>query len=278
MPGQGASFRAAAPRAVAPAGKQELARYYESVAEWLLPHLHDRPLTLLRCPQGSGEECFFQRHPQGSMPRRGKFVVADTLPELLQLVRLGVVELHTWGARAGKPLLPDRVTFDLDPDADLPWRKLVEGALLLRTLLSDLGLESYVKTTGGKGLHVVVPLQPESSWNAVRAFARSVASRLAATLPGQFTASPAKTQRKGRIFVDWLRNQQGSTAVAAYSVRARKGGTVSVPLAWGELTMKLKPERFNLRTVPARLKALGDDPWEGYAEEQRLARALQRMS
>jgi bifunctional non-homologous end joining protein LigD len=243
---------------------QDLTRYYECVSRWILPHLRARPLDL-------------SRYPRVPMPARGGFIVADTLPDVLRMVRLGVIELHTWGSRADEPTLPDRVTFDLDPDPALPWARVVEGALVVRTLLSELALESYPKTTGGRGVHIVAPVKPEHSWRAVRDFARRVAQYLAATLPGQFTAHAAKAQRKGRIFIDWLRNQRGATTVAAYSVRARGGGTVSVPLAWKELSAKLKPQGFDLRSVPVRLERLADDPWEGYAEQQRLARALERM-
>jgi bifunctional non-homologous end joining protein LigD len=259
------------------ATKLDLARYYESVADWILPHLRDRPLSLVRCPRGPAHKCFFQRNAHDTMPKRGAFIVADTLEAVAQLVQMGVIELHTWGSRAAKPKQPDRMIFDLDPDPDLPWAKVVEGATLVRTLLSELPLVSYVKTTGGKGLHVVAPLKPGHSWKDVKDFALRVAQHMAATLPHHFTASVSKAQRKGKIFIDYLRNQEWATAVAAYSVRAREQATVSLPVTWDELTSGLKPEEFDLRSVVARLERLEDDPWEGYAETQRLTETMQKM-
>ena len=259
------------------ATKLDLARYYESVAQWILPHLRDRPLSLVRCPQGTAQECFFQRNPHDTLPRRGKFVVADTVKALVQLVQKGVIELHSWGARAARPSKPDRMILDLDPDPALPWITVVQGATLVRTLLSEFPLECYVKTTGGKGLHLVVPLKPGHTWKDVKDFSQRIAQHMAATLPHHFTASVSKAQRKGRIFIDYLRNQAGATAVAAYSVRAREQATVSVPVTWDELTAGLEPEEFDLRSVPARLAQLEDDPWEGYAERQRLTETMKKM-
>jgi len=259
------------------ATKLDLARYYESVAQWILPQLRDRPLSLVRCPQGPAGGCFFQRNPHDTMPRRGKFIVADTVKALVKLVQMGVIELHSWGARAAQPRKPDRMILDLDPDPALPWMTVVQGATLVRTLLSEFPLQCYVKTTGGKGLHVVVPLKPGHSWKDVKDFAQRIAQHLAATLPHHFTASVSKAQRKGKIFIDYLRNQPGATAVAAYSVRAREQATVSVPVAWDELTAGLDPEEFDLRSVPARLAELDADPWEGYAERQHLTESMQKM-
>lgn len=257
--------------------KLDLARYYESVGEWILPQLLDRPLSLVRCPRGPEQKCFFQRNAHETMPTRGKFIVADTLPALEQLVQMGVIELHTWGSRAKKPLAPDRMIFDLDPGPELPWVAVVNGATLVRTLLNELRLESYVKTTGGKGLHVVVPLRPEHSWKDIKDFTRRVAEHLAVTLPGQFTAKISKALRRGKIFVDYLRNQEGATAVSAFSVRARERATVSVPLAWNELSASLKPDRFDVKGTLSRLKHLKADPWEGYSERQRLTQAMRKM-
>jgi bifunctional non-homologous end joining protein LigD len=256
--------------------KLDLARYYERVAQWILPHLRDRPLSLVRCPQGTAQECFFQRNPHDGMPRRGKFIVADKLKALLQLVQMGAIELHSWGARAARPARPDRMIFDLDPDPALPWVTVVQGATLVRTLLSELPLDSYVKTTGGKGLHVVVPLRPGPSWKDVKDFSQRVAQHLAATLPHHFTASVSKAKRGGRIFVDYLRNQAGATAIAAYSVRAREHATVSVPVTWDELNAGLDPGEFDLRSVPERLERLQADPWKDY-EAQALTAEIKKM-
>jgi bifunctional non-homologous end joining protein LigD len=259
------------------ATKLDLARYYESVAEWILPQLRDRPLTVVRCPRGPEHKCFYQRNAHETMPKRGEFIVADKLETLIQLVQMGVIELHTWGSRASKPKAPDRMIFDLDPDPDLPWPQVVEGAMLVRTLLTELHLQSFLKTTGGKGLHLVVPLRPGHSWQEVKAFSKSVADHLTETLPEHFTATVSKAARRKKIFIDYLRNQESATAVAAYSARAREGATVSAPLAWDELTAKVYPSSFDIRTMVARLKHLKADPWEGYAERQRITQKMAKM-
>jgi bifunctional non-homologous end joining protein LigD len=259
------------------ATKLDLARYYESVADWILPQLRDRPLTVVRCPRGPEAKCFYQRNAHDTLPRRGKFIVADKLESLIEVVQMGVIELHTWGSRAAKPLKPDRMIFDLDPDPALSWARVVEGAQLVRALLGEMKLRCFLKTTGGKGLHVVVPLKPVHRWAEVKAFSKAVAEHLAGTLPDQFTANMSKASRRGRIFVDYLRNQETATAVAAYSARAREGATVSTPLAWEELTPKVYPASFDIRTILARLKHLKADPWKGYAETQRLTKAMREM-
>jgi bifunctional non-homologous end joining protein LigD len=264
--------------------KFDLARYYEDIADWVLPHLAQRPLTLVRCPQG--HHCFFQKHANDStvegvgrieVPTGGTtatYMTAGTLPELVRLVQMGVLELHTWGARAGHLDRPDRIIFDLDPDTALEWKNVVEGALLVRSLLEDIGLASFVKTTGGKGLHVVVPLAPTSAhgWDEVKAFSKSVAQQLENVLPDRFVASMSKAQRGGRIFVDYLRNASESTAVAAYSTRAKPEAPVSTPLGWEELSdSKLRSDSYHVRNLRQRLDRLKQDPWAGYFDsKQRL--------
>jgi bifunctional non-homologous end joining protein LigD len=255
--------------------KLDLARYYESVADWILPHLEDRPLSLVRCPQGPAGKCFFQRNAHGILAHRGEFIVADSIEAVIGLVQNGVIELHTWGSRARAPLRPDRMILDLDPDPALPWAKVVEGARLARTLLDELSLESYVKTTGGKGLHLVVPLITGPSWADVKLFSQRIAQHLENVIPQMFTSTVSKAARVKRIFVDYLRNQEGATAVCAYSVRAREGAAVSVPLAWDELSADLKPSAFNVRTLQGRLQRLRKDPWAGYAKQrQRLTKRM----
>lgn len=262
--------------------KFDLARYYEDIADWILPHLSQRPLTLVRCPQG--HHCFFQKHANDTtvegvgrieVPTGGTtatYMTAGTLPELVRLVQMGVLELHTWGARAGHLDRPDRIIFDLDPDTALEWKNVVEGALLVRSLLEDIGLASFVKTTGGKGLHVVAPLAPEHGWEEVKAFSKSVAQQLENVLPDRFVASMSKAKRGGRIFVDYLRNASESTAVAAYSTRAKPEAPVSTPLAWDELgDSKLRSDSFNVLNLRQRLDRLKQDPWAGYFDsKQRL--------
>jgi bifunctional non-homologous end joining protein LigD len=181
--------------------------------------------------------------------------VMVTRPEgIVALAQYGNVELHTWGARAPKPEKVDRITMDLDPDTDLPWAQVVEAAQLTRVLLEELGLATFLKTTGGKGLHVVVPLKPTRGWDEVKAFARAAATRLATVAPQRFTAQLSKSRRSGRIFIDYLRNGRGATAISAYSLRAREGAPVAVPLHWDELSVRkdLRGAHFNIHNAVAR--------------------------
>ena len=255
--------------------KLDLARYYEDIAPWILPHLAQRPLTLVRCPQG--HHCFFQKHANDTtvegvgrieVPTGGTtatYMTAGTLPELVRLVQMGVLELHTWGACAGHLDRPDRMIFDLDPDTALAWKDVVDGALLVRSLLADIGLDSFVKTTGGKGLHIVVPLAPDRSWDEVKAFSRAVAQQLERVLPDRFIATMSKAKRGGRIFVDYLRNASESTAVAAYSTRAKPEAPVSTPLDWDELEDgKLRSDSYTVLNLRQRLEGLKQDPWARY--------------
>lgn len=257
--------------------KRELAEYYEAVEEWILPHLAGRPLSLVRCPAGQEKECFFQRRASEHFPRSVRrvevpeaggsatYLVADTLPALLYLVQIGVLELHTWGARRDRLDRPDRVVFDLDPDASLPWARVVEAAREVRERLDALGLRSWVKTTGGKGLHVVAPLLRRHTWDEVRAFAHAFAERMAEDAPDRYLLQAAKAERTGKIFVDYLRNGWSASVIAAYSTRARPGAPVSVPLGWEELNDSVRPDTLTVRTIPSRLNALGTDPWAEYA-------------
>lgn len=255
--------------------KRELAEYSAAVADAILPHLAGRPLTLLRCPSGAERECFVQRRASDSIPDAvhrveipdeeggATHLEVDSLRGLLSLVQLGVLELHTWGARRDRLDRPDRLVLDLDPAPDLPFSAVVDAALQLRERLASLGLESFVKTTGGKGLHVVAPLVRRHSWDDVREFSHALAVGLERREPRRFLASASKADREGRIYVDYLRNGWAATAVAAYSTRARPGAPVSVPLAWSELAGDLRPQALNVRTVPERLASRGD-PWAGY--------------
>jgi bifunctional non-homologous end joining protein LigD len=267
--------------------KRDLAHYYASVADWLLPHVQRRPMTMVRCPDGSVGKCFFQRHIGQGVPAAvekievpegegsADYMMVNDLVGLVATVQMGVLELHTWGAREGKLMQPDRVTFDLDPAPDVPWSKVVDGARLVHGLLEEIGLRSFVKTSGGKGLHVVVPIVPEHDWDVVKEWSRSVAEHMAQVLPDYFTAKMAKAARNGKIFIDYLRNAAGATTVAAYSPRARPGAPVSVPLTWEELSGKSRADGFTVATVPKRLASLKRDPWRDYAgTKQRLTKKI----
>ena len=261
--------------------KLDLARYYDGVGELMLPHLASRPLTLVRCPDGAEKKCFYQRHlAMGASPgdvktfkrersSKGYYIYIDSHRALITLVQNGAVEMHTWGASLGPagPDLqhPDRITLDLDPDEDLPWAKLVRATQMARTVVEALKLRSFLKTTGGKGLHVVVPITPKLGWSEVKEFSRHIAEFLVRAEPKLFIAKMAKQRRTGKVFVDYLRNSETASAVAAFSARARPGAGVSTPLAWDELTADEDIRRkFTVQTVPERLAALKRDPWDDY--------------
>jgi bifunctional non-homologous end joining protein LigD len=264
--------------------KQELARYYTAVAAWMLPHLADRPISLVRCPAGRQKKCFFQRHAGSGVPPELSEVAIPGFAEpylylrdrggLIALVQMGVLEIHPWGAPAADPLHPDRVVFDLDPGDGVAFAAVVRAAKAVRRRLAGRGLESFVKTTGGKGLHVVLPIERRHEWREVKSWARELAVAMAADEPERYLTRLSKAERRGRIFIDYLRNDPTSTAVAPYSTRARPGAPVATPLDWSELTPALDPAQFTVATVPGRLGRLARDPWgEMTAARQRLASA-----
>ena len=257
--------------------KLGLARYYEAVADWMVPHVADRPLSLVRCPEGERGACFYQKHAAPGVPKQVKrvriresgggpasYLYVDDLPGIIALAQIGVLEIHPWGTRVERIERPDRLVLDLDPAPGLPWPRVVEAAEEARALLQDQGLVSFVKTTGGKGLHVVVPLRPEAGWDALRALAEGIGAAMTRRAPDRYTINPLKAARRGRIFIDYLRNVRGATAVAAYSPRAKPGAPVSTPLAWSELSAKTDPAAFTVATVPRRLTALRKDPWADF--------------
>ncbi len=266
--------------------KLDVARYYEAVAEWMLPHVAKRPLSLVRCPLGLAGESFYQREVGEGFPEavrgftvgEGKAqdhaILVDDLQGLVSLAQMGVLEIHAWGCRADDPGRPDRLIFDLDPGPGILWEHVVESARFVREYLERLGLASFVKTTGGKGLHVVLPLVRRCGWPEAKAFTKAVADAIVRIAPRNFVATMSKAQREQRIFIDSLRNQPGSTAVAAYSTRARNGATVSTPLTWDELSAKLDPRELNVRSVPRRLAHLGGDPWAGFRESRQSITAV----
>jgi bifunctional non-homologous end joining protein LigD len=260
--------------------KRDLALYYEAVAPWILPHVKGRPLSLVRCPQGREKHCFYQKHLTEGMPEplRGievsepgegdasadLYVGADDLPGLVSLVQFGVLELHPWGSREDRLDRPDRIVFDLDPGDGVTWSEVKSAAVHLRGMLADLGLESFLRTTGGKGLHLVLPIVRRSTWDEVRGFSQDLARRMEREEKDRFVSSSSKAKRKGRIFVDYLRNGRGATAIASYSTRARPGAPVATPLRWDELDELESGAAFTVETVPSRLDRQEADPWEGF--------------
>src|SRR5207248_6830410 len=263
--------------------KLDLAHYYESVADWILPHVVDRPLTLVRCPTGvgaasgkRGDECFFMKHSKVWAPsslRRvrirektkvGEYLIADSLSAIVGLVQMDVLEIHTWNSRFARVEYPDRVVIDLDPGGRVEWPAVVDAARFVRQLLTALDLASFVKTTGGGGLHVVVPLAPRAGWSECLAFARAFAETVVRRAPDRFTARFAKVGREEKILVDYLRNNRTNTSVAAFSTRAKPKAPVSVPLSWEELTSALKSDDYTVSNVPDRLRQMRNDPWSQY--------------
>jgi bifunctional non-homologous end joining protein LigD len=256
--------------------KIDLVRYFETIGEWFVPHAANRPLTLVRCPDGVGKECFYQRHlNMGASPgevhtfkrlrsSKGHYIYVNSLAGVISVVQNGAVEFHTWGASVPDPQHPDRITIDLDPDPGLAWREVREGATLTRALIEGLKLRCFLKTTGGKGLHVVFPIERRNTWAEVKAFAEGIAKFLVRAEPGRFTAKIAKHSRGGKIFVDYLRNAETASAVAAYSPRARPGAHVSTPLDWDELDSTDIRGAFTVQSIPERLRKLTLDPWAGY--------------
>ena len=270
--------------------KLDLARYYQAAAKWVVPHLAHRPLTLVRCPGGQGKPCFYQKHLGKGAPEAighiditeddetVAYPVIEDLAGLIGLVQMNVIELHPSGAGVDKLETPDRITFDLDPDEGLAWPRVTEAAIDIRDALRAIGLESFAKTTGGKGLHVVVPLQPKLGWDEAKAFTKWVADSFVAQSPERFTANQAKRARHGRIYIDYLRNSRGATAIGAYSPRARPGATVSTPLFWEEVENGVRPEGFTVATVRQRLAALDTDPWAEIGKlRQSISAAVRRQ-
>ena len=254
--------------------KQGLAEFYADIADWILPHITGRVLSLLRSPSGVGEKGFFAKHPWHGLGEGIRHVdvgeeqpmlAIDDLAGLIGLVQAGVVEIHPWGSTVEHLEQPDRLIFDLDPGDDVPWSAVIDAALEVRHRLNDLGLESFVKTSGGKGLHVVLPIAPRAGWDEAKAFTAAIAEAMAKDDPKRYVAIMSKRARSGRVFVDYLRNGRGATAVAPYSTRARAEASVSTPLAWDELSHGLRADHFRIDNLRQRLDFLSNDPWADIA-------------
>ena len=261
--------------------KGELADYYVAVAERMLPHVANRPITMVRCPTGQEKKCFYQRHAGSGVPEQlhavkvpgfdDPYLYIKDLPGLIAMVQMGVLEMHPWGVTVEQPDRPDRIIFDLDPDEGLGFPDVVAAALEVRERLERIGLTSFVKTTGGKGLHVIVPIEPVTDWGGAKAFAKDLSAQMAADAPERYLTRISKAERVGRIFIDSLRNDPTSTAVGPYSTRSRPGAPVATPLAWQDVVPALDPGAFTLRTVPERLAAQDQDPWHDiHSVRQRL--------
>jgi bifunctional non-homologous end joining protein LigD len=260
----------------------------------MLPHLLGRPCSQVRGPAGVGGELFFQKHSESLQlsgiaeldpalwPGHARLLEVQTVQALIGAAQMNVIEFHTWNARVPKTASridrPDRVIFDLDPGEGERWDRMQEAATLVRGLLQELALQSWLKTSGGKGLHVVVPLVPHDDWDHVKAFAQAVVQHLARVIPQRFTAKMGAANRVGKLFVDYLRNNHGATTVAAYSARARPGLGVSMPIAWEALSSLKRSDQWSVRTAREHLSFQSTDPWRDYWNcKQTLATGLQTL-
>lgn len=265
--------------------KGDVADYYRQMARWILPEIATRPLSLLRCPDGVGKACFFQKHhgpglgdavhavPLQQKSGREDYVYIDDARGLLQLVQMNTMELHPWGATVDDPEHPDRLVFDLDPGDGVSWAQVKTGARDVRDRLLQVGLQSFVRLSGGKGVHVVVPLQPKADWEQAKAFCEAFAQAMALEQPERYVATMSKAKRSGVIFIDWLRNTRGATSVCSWSLRARESAGVAVPLRWDELARVSAADAFPMSKALARAKRLKADPWQGI---ERLQQVLPR--
>lgn len=268
--------------------KQDVADYYRRVMEWFLPGVAHRPTSILRFPEGIGEQGFFQKHPVRGMAHvghvrlreengtRDDYLCPEDASSVIGLVQFGAIEFHPWGSRADSLETPDYLVFDLDPGKGVGWADVIQAARLVKSRLDAVDLQSFVRTTGGKGLHVVVPLHTPCTWDDAKRFTQAFARKLADEQPRHFIAKSTMEERAGRIFIDYLRNSRGATSVASYSLRGRAGATVATPLRWQDLGKCKSPADFDIRTVPRRLARLHGDPWEGFATlRQGLDKSMQ---
>jgi len=267
--------------------KKQLVAYYHSVSDLILPYLINRPLVLYRCPEES--DCFFQKHHtkafdksvysidirEEGKEKKAPYLMIKNKRGLIALIQFGTVEFHAWGSNVKSIEKPDQITFDLDPDISVPWKQVVDTAFLLKDIFEQLNLKSFVKTSGGKGLHVVIPVKPTQRFDEVKSFAHAIALFLQNAYPNQYTDNPLKAKRKGKIFIDYLRNGRGATTVAAYSARAKKDAPISTPLSWDELPRIKSASQFTIANIKKRLGRLATDPWEDFFHcSQRIPKKL----
>ncbi|EPN75270.1 ATP-dependent DNA ligase [Pseudomonas syringae pv. actinidiae ICMP 19101] len=266
--------------------KIELAQFYESIADWILPFLNKRPVALLRCPEGIDGEQFFQKHAEHLAiphirqldraldPGHAALMEIDSVQALVGAAQMGAIELHTWGTTRDRIETPDHFVLDLDPDPALPWRSMIEATQIVLAVLEELGLEAFLKTSGGKGMHIIVPLARQAEWDTVKAFAKAIAEFISRQLPERFTATMGPKNRVGKIFIDYLRNSRGGSTVTAYSVRARPGLPVSVPIALHELAGLTSSAQWDITNLEQRFSQLKDDPWAGYSNRRKITQKM----
>lgn len=263
--------------------KQDIADYYAAVADRMLPDIVRRPLSILRCPEGTGDSCFFQKHHATSLGKevssimlteknghRAGYLYIEDLRGLLELVQMNTIEFHPWGSRVDDPDRPDRIVFDLDPAPGVEWTAIVDAARDVRDRLAAVSLDSFVRLTGGKGVHVVASIRRGPDWDEVKAFCATLARTMEKEQPQRYLASASKNERNGRIFIDWLRNTRGATSVASWSLRARSGAPVAMPIRWSELGRTEGGASFDLAAARRRARRLRTATWPGFPQQQAL--------
>ncbi len=266
--------------------KLDLANYYKAFADRLLPFVKDRPLSLVRCPEGYEGQCFFQKHRTPSTPDAietvklkekdggsADYLVIRNAAGIVGAAQIGGLELHVWGSRIDNLEKPERIVFDLDPDEGLGFPQVIQAATEIRDRLDSLGLKSWPLLTGGKGIHVIAPIARTQEWPEVKAFASGLARKVAASAPDRYVAQASKAKREGRIFIDWLRNERGATAIAPFSPRRRAGAPVAAPVSWSELSGFENAAPFTIKTIGDRLAGLKSDPWIGYSAARQSLKA-----
>ncbi len=270
--------------------KQMIKDYYEYVSPWILPHVSDRPLSLMRCPEGTSKTCFYQKHITGEIPEgfhvitleeekgKGDYITIDSLNGLIELVQLNSFEIHAWNCRKDKVMNPDQIVMDLDPGDEVPWKTTIKAAFELKEVLEGLNLKSFVKLTGGKGIHLHVPLSPEYSWDEVKAFCHTLSLYLVEMNPRLYTANMSKAIRAKKIFIDYLRNGYGATAVIPYSLRAKEKSYVALPITWEELKKVKSSQEYNLGKTLMKLKRRKKDPWAGIEKLKQKIPILHKKS
>lgn len=265
--------------------KEDLFNYYDEISDYILPYLKDRLISVVRCPQDINE-CFFQRHENINSEfiheinvelkdKMRPYIYIKDKNGLLTLAQFGVVEIHIWGSKIKKVHNPDLMVFDLDPSEELPWQRVVTAAADLKLRLDKLGLQSFLKTTGGKGLHVAVPIQPQYDFAQIKQFTKNFALKMEKAEPQDYIVNMNKEKRKGKIFIDYLRNEFSATSITPYSARSREDATIAMPLSWGDLDFKLDPKKFTITSAPKYLQKRKSDPWQDFFKtKQKLSKAL----
>jgi bifunctional non-homologous end joining protein LigD len=254
--------------------KRELRLFYGKICDWILPYIVNRPLTLLRCPQGREKGCFYQKHFYGSLEplctidiqekeKIEPYVYIQNEIGLMTLIQLNTLEIHMWGSHVNFIEKPDLITFDLDPAPEIEWKEIVKATYFIREQLEGIHLKSFVKTTGGKGLHIVLPIKPHYSWEKIKIFSQQFVNYLVSLKPEQYISSASKLKRKGKIYIDYLRNERGATAIAPYSIRAKENAPMAIPIDWKELP-RLRSNTYTIDNLLERLAHLKHDPWEDF--------------